>query len=355
MKTVRKVFYFRCTVLIIMFLCVWEPLWGDGQFFQTDRYLHLEHHSFNCYVHQLLDQHHQHHQDLQIQSKKDSTNIKRYIAHSLVAAGFIGYLTYGYYVFWQNFEYQEFYISDWNDTHQRSYAGGSDKFSHAFGGYFMTRTISQLYSWSGKEKRSATWLGFWFSQAFLMFGELEDGFTLVYGFDPVDLVSNIGGGLIGVIEELNPSFDEFFDFRISYWPSDEYHKQSDFDNIAEDYSGQTFYFVGKLPKSVLSSRLSWLRYFECYIGFKTKGYMPGYDHSSQDQIEGSTRFNKQRNIVYGISFNIREIFDTMIFRGKRDRFRSLYIGTDYLFEFYQHPLKIGGSSILSRYPYYYVE
>ncbi|MFC1853881.1 hypothetical protein ACFL27_27165, partial [candidate division CSSED10-310 bacterium] len=46
-------------------------------------------------------------------------------AHGVVGTGFLCYLVYGYYVFWQDVEYYSFKISGWDDTYQRSYAGGS--------------------------------------------------------------------------------------------------------------------------------------------------------------------------------------------------------------------------------------
>ncbi|MBN2382481.1 DUF2279 domain-containing protein [bacterium] len=280
---------------------------------------------------------------------------RRHMAHSLVVSGFLGYMIYGYFVFWDDVEYQEFYVSDWNDTYQRTYAGGSDKVSHAFGGYLITRTASQLYTWSGMPRKKASWLGFTIAQTLLLLGEIEDGFTLVYGFDTVDLTANLIGGALGVFEELHPRFDQCFDFRISYWPSSEYRNRDNFDNIAEDYSGQEFYFVGRLPDDHVGHQFSWLNYLELYAGFRTRGYMPGYKNTCQEPKPGYSMFHKERELLLGISLNIRRVIDRMWPEQEARSGGTTRSLVNYLFEFYQHPLKVGGNMDLSSSRWYYTE
>jgi len=288
----------------------------------------------------------------QTSNAEPSATSRRYVAHSLLAAGFLGYLTYGYFVFWDDVEYQKFYMSEWNDTYQRSYAGGSDKISHAFGGYLITRTVTQLYSWAGVKKRKAALFGFGVSQTFLLIGEIEDGFTLVYGFDPVDFAANLAGGALGFIEELYPRFDECFDFRFSYWPSIEYRKREHFDNIAEDYSGLEFYFVGKFPEGLLEQEWKWLNFIEIYTGFRSRGYMPGYSKATEIHQPDYTHFYKERELLFGMSLDLRKVVDELFWKEKTSAnpVRSL---TNYFFEFYQHPIKFGSGTYLSRQSWYY--
>jgi len=288
------------------------------------------------------------------QYQEEVINRKRlWMSHGLLASGILCYLIYGYYVFWTDAEYYRFSISDWNDTHQRSYAGGADKFSHAFGAYIITRSCSRLYRWAGMRKKKAIWLSFSFSQLFLLVGELEDGFTIKYGFDPVDLTSNIAGGLIGVCEETWPTFDKCFDFRMDYWPSREWRIKENFDNIAEDYSGQRFFFVFKTAGLLPTHSRNPLRYLELYAGFRTKGYRPGYSYSITNSQPGYQPYYKERELMIGCSLDVREIIYAIL-RKKNPEWgeRKLPL-VDFLFELYQHPLHLYEDISISRYTYYY--
>lgn len=291
------------------------------------------------------------HQELFGVSEKDNgevgesrhRNRLKYV-HSIIGGGVLVYFIYGYFVFWDDATFDDFTVSPINNDHQWNYAGGSDKFSHAFGGYFITRTSSQLYKWAGLSQKKAAFYGFSWAQSLLFLGELEDGFTIKYGFDPVDLGCNILGGILGYCEEIFPGFDATFDFRIAYWPSREYREAESFDNIAEDYSGQQFFGVFR-PSGLLknTSQYSFLRFAEIYIGYGSRGYMPGDRRAYEDQVEEPERYVKKREILAGISLDLKEVIhllwgeDTEDTSGMRKVFLS---SSDFFFEYYQHPIKI---------------
>lgn len=267
-------------------------------------------------------------------TNKKKNNI--WVANSFLGGGFLAYLIYGYFVFWQDAEYHKFIISDWDNTYQRTYSGGSDKISHAWGGYLITRSCAKLYTWAGMNHYKATWTGFSLAQLFLFLGEIEDGFTIDYGFDPVDVAANISGGLLGVLEELNPTFDSWFDFRISYWPSNEFKHKSNFNNVAEDYSGLSFYWVLTFSAIKPSPYMNWLRFFEIYLGYHTEGFMPGYDYQSASKRPGYIPFNRKRYILIGISVNLMECLDRFYFHNNTNS--AVRNAWNSFFDIYQHPI-----------------
>lgn len=287
----------------------------------------------------------------------EPTKWKLFIAHSLAGGGLLGYSLYARNVFWDDASFHRFTLNDWDDPIQFHYAGGTDKLFHAFGGYFITRTLAKTYKWAGIGDKKASWLGFSFAQALLLSGEIVDGFTLRYGFDPVDAAANVVGGLIGVAEELSPTFDRCFDFRMNYWPSQEYRKREAFHSIAEDYSGQRFYFVFKPGEFHALQNWEWIRYLEVYCGFHSKGYMPGYDHSLKYLLEESLSsyqsYYKERNIYFGFSLNLKELLDKKVFRENKNFSKPIQQGADFFFEFYQHPVMFGSDLQISREKYYH--
>ena len=126
--------------------------------------------------------------------------------------------------------------------------------------------------------------------------------------------------------------------RNSYYDHDPRHTP------AEDYSGQRFYMVFKPEGLALPSSWSWLKNFEIFCGFQSKGYMPGYAHSLEEitpQDESLYQpYNKQLNFIIGASVNLRHLFKRFLFHTKSNKkvIKPIQAGTDIVFEFYQHPI-----------------
>jgi hypothetical protein len=170
---------------------------------------------------------------------------------------------------------------------KNTYAGGADKLGHAWATMVLGRGSSRVLRKGGWGDTSAALLGGSLSWTLFLFVEIKDGYA--YRFSTGDLVFNSMGAVMGVLQEISPRFDELLDFRVAYAPSDEYlglwegryygTKKGNSLNIAEDYSGQTYYLalhVGALPKvrSAPKPFATALEYLDLGVAFETRRYKP---------------------------------------------------------------------------------
>jgi hypothetical protein len=197
-------------------------------------------------------------------------HLDRLLLSGGVAAFCLGsYLTYGA-LFWWDESPGDFHMTAEGNMEEDSYAGGSDKFGHAWACYVLTRVFGGLLRWSGAGDIFSEAVGALAVQAIFLFAEIEDAFY-DYGFSWWDMAFNIAGSVLGVLFDLIKPLDDIFDFRIWYWPTSQF-VNAEF-NPAEDYSGQFFFLVVKLGGIPLL-RDSGLRFIEIYVGYHTRGYKP---------------------------------------------------------------------------------
>jgi hypothetical protein len=170
---------------------------------------------------------------------------------------------------------------------KNTYAGGADKLGHAWANMVLGRVTSQVMRSQGWGQTGAAVVGGVSAWTLFLFVEIKDGYA--YKFSPGDMVFNTAGALMGTLQELSPRFDELVDFRVAYAPSDEYlglwrgeyhgTKKGNSLNIAEDYSGQTYYLalhLGALPgvKDTTSAPLQVLSYLDVGLAFESRKYKP---------------------------------------------------------------------------------
>jgi hypothetical protein len=170
---------------------------------------------------------------------------------------------------------------------KNTYAGGADKLGHAWANMVLGRATSRVMRSQGWGDTGAAVVGGVSAWTLFLFVEIKDGYA--YKFSPGDMVFNTAGALMGTLQELSPRFDELVDFRVAYAPSDEYlglwrgeyhgTKKGNSLNIAEDYSGQTYYLalhLGALPgvKDTTSPPLQVLSYLDVGLAFESRKYKP---------------------------------------------------------------------------------
>lgn len=201
--------------------------------------------------------------------------------------------------------------------------GGADKLGHAYSFYVSTRLMRRGFQWAGYSRsKAAQWAGI--TSAALSVGvEIMDGFTDEYGFSPEDTIMNLGGIGLGVFLEMNPQWDDLFDVRLHYWTSDDARKFDDYDPVA-DYSGQTYLWIIKASGIPNLRQHQWLRYFELALGYGTRGYQPN------DGTEQPT----ERNLYYGLSLNLSQLLNDLVFKNSRSRSQQV---TEQVLEYWQMP------------------
>jgi hypothetical protein len=199
-----------------------------------------------------------------------------------------------------------------------TYAGGEDKFGHAWSTMALARLTDEILErWGGFDHQWSVAIGTTLSWLTFVGVEVRDGFNFEFSF------SDLGGDTVGALAGLAlmelPRLDEMFDFRVQYFPSQMYIRKLDGQspcpfggcsrwNIAEDYSGQTYLLAFHLssihalrdyPKYGFISR-----FIDLAAGFDTRNYKPTPDPS----IGG----RPTQEMFLGVSFNAQGFFDWLL-------------------------------------------
>ena len=208
---------------------------------------------------------------------------------SLAAVGglYVGFSTWAYFAWYHGAEsLGEFEYGDKDGYFgKNTYAGGADKLGHAWANMVLGRGGSRVLRWGGWSPTTAAIVGNALSLTLFTFVEVKDGYY--YKFSYGDMYANAAGALLGAALELSPTLDRLIDFRVAYWPSPEYlglwrgeyhgTKAGNSLNIAEDYSGQTYFLglhLGALP--LPRDHVAWraLELFDVGVMFATRQYKP---------------------------------------------------------------------------------
>lgn len=183
-----------------------------------------------------------------------------------------------------------------------TYAGGADKLGHAWSNYVLTRGISGVLSWGGVSRPASLATSASLAFGFFALIELKDGYEPKYGFSWGDVLFNAGGIGLGLGAELFPALDEFFAFRLQYWPSQAFVRQVNSGgavNVAEDYSGQAFLVSYHLSSiATLREGLAWPQFVDLTLGYRALNYEP--PSASQPRIQ---------ELFFGLSLNLQRVVD----------------------------------------------
>ncbi|MDM8564726.1 DUF2279 domain-containing protein [Candidatus Halobeggiatoa sp. HSG11] len=207
--------------------------------------------------------------------------------------------------------------------------GGADKLGHGYSFYVSTRLLKKGFEWAGHGSKQAAKLAGLTSATLSVGVEIMDGLTDEYGFSTEDVIMNLSGIGMGVFLESYPQWDELFDFRLKYWPSDDAKELKEYDPLA-DYSGQTYLFVVKASGIPFLRQNIFSRYLELAVGYGTRGYQP---------TDGTGMQETSRHLYYGISINLSLLLNDTVFKNKRNVYRST---TENMLEYLQMP----GTSLL---------
>lgn len=197
-----------------------------------------------------------------------------------------------------------------------TYAGGEDKFGHAWGDYTFARLGTKLLRRMGWEQKPASIISSAASFTAFFFVEVKDGFF--YEFSPSDLSGDAVGSALALAMDNWPALDDAIDFRVQWFPSQAYRKACSANasggeclDFVEDYSGQRYLLAWK-PRSLDAIRNSttWTKYLQIVdpvIGFDTRNYKP-------TPIGPAPR---RQEIYIGISLDLQAVFDAWTSGGVR--------------------------------------
>ncbi len=136
--------------------------------------------------------------------------------------------------FYQGWRRNKGYLDfGWHDT----LCGHMDKLGHFFSAKLMSEQIYSLSRWIGFDENSSKLIGPILSSLFMLEIEIYDGFFKDWGFSVADFTANELGAFSPLIND-KISFFKYFQFKLSYHPSDFSHYETAF---VKDYAGMTFW------------------------------------------------------------------------------------------------------------------
>jgi hypothetical protein len=196
-----------------------------------------------------------------------------------------------------------------------TYAGGADKFGHAWATMVLARGGTAILDHGGWNHTRSALLSAFMADMLFLGVEVKDYYY--YEFSPGDFTMDTAGAVLGAALDLFPRLDELVDFRVQYWPSPQYVKNLDPDsscsmrvkgmpscsrlNIAEDYSGETYLLA--LHLGGLHVLPEWSKFIDVVGGFDSRHYKPP---------EQDLNVTRTQQWFLGVSLNAQGVFDYLL-------------------------------------------
>ena len=199
----------------------------------------------------------------------------------------------------------------------KTYAGGADKFGHAWATYGLARGGTELLSqWGGYSRLTSAIIATSLAEALFLGVEVKDGFYYEFSFS--DATGDTLGALAAFALSVWPRLDELFDYRVQYWPSQMYLRKVDGSspcpsggcskwNIAEDYSGETYllaFHLGGIHALRDMKYGTLARFIDIAVGFDTRNYKPTPD--------AELMLTPRQQLFIGVSLNAQGLFDWLL-------------------------------------------
>ena len=198
----------------------------------------------------------------------------------------------------------------------KTYAGGADKFGHAWATMALARLGTYILTSVGGFRRGrASMVSAGLSEALFTGVEVNDGFMYEFSFS--DLTGDSIGMVLALALDNSPRLRELFAYRVQYFPSRMYarkiagtspcpHSSCSRWNIAEDYSGQTYLAALHLGgiHAVRNKIGTASRFVDLAAGFQSRHYRPTPDVDIAKPI--------RQDVFLGLSFNAQGFFDWLL-------------------------------------------
>ena len=165
---------------------------------------------------------------------------------------------------------------------------GIDKIGHFYTSYFFYHAQKNLLLWGGFSNSFAVWFSAGLSAGLALLIEVGDGFSS-YQFDYQDLIFNLGGLGFGLLQDIDPFFQNF-QFKWSFIPPGGYEFPPRF---TEHYEGHIYWLSFNIH-NLFNSTIGdfWPDFLQPAIGFSI----------SNDKL--------RREFIFGLDFNLSNIFHT---------------------------------------------
>jgi hypothetical protein len=253
-----------------------------------------------------------------IADQETAGNKDHRVAAALTVGGlYAGFTTWTYFAWYRKHKpLSGFKLGGDGWLGDQTYAGGSDKFGHAWATMSLARLGTRILDWGGFEHGTSNLVGTALSEALFLGVEVKDGFFFEFSFS--DAAGDTVGALMAYALERWPRLDELFDFRVEYFPSTMYLRKLDGSspcavgtcstwNIAEDYSGETYLLalhLGAIHQIRDRKYGLWSQFVDVTLGFDTRNYKPTPDPEM--------RVIPRQDLFIGVSLNAQGLFDWLL-------------------------------------------
>ncbi|MDA7762594.1 YfiM family protein [Crocinitomicaceae bacterium] len=241
----------------------------------------------------------QFHSTSQIQiNETTKTNPKRFlIANTAIGAVSFGSLI-GLQQLWYSKESQEsFHFFDDSKNWMQM-----DKFGHTMSSYELTKTMSNVYEWSGLSTQKSRLLSASVALGYMSAIEIMDGFSSDWGFSVSDMGANLIGSGLFLFQEKYFS-KQIFQPNFSFHPTrfseirPEILGENPLESILKDYNGQTYWICFSPGNLGVSAWPKWL--------------MLSMGHSIDGRLKGDSGdymgYHSSREFLFSLDVDLTEL------------------------------------------------
>lgn len=227
---------------------------------------------------------------------KKRTKIVAYSSAGLYAASLVGM----YELWYKNSE-----NTSWHFFNDNAEWKQMDKVGHFYFAFHMSRAGTDIFKWTGIDRKKAIWYGGLLGFGFQTTIEILDGFQKEYGASWGDLLANTAGSFGVIAQEL--AWDEIRIMpKFSYHPSPYAHERPNTlgstwnERMLKDYNGQTYWLSFDLYAFMKES--SFPKWLNVAMGYSANGMVYG-----RDQENIANGFNPYRQYYLGIDIDLSHI------------------------------------------------
>jgi hypothetical protein len=150
----------------------------------------------------------------------------RRVSAASVAAVYGVFATWAYFAWFRDAHERPFFFeTKWSQENPfalHAYAGGADKWGHAWASYGLTRGTTELLVEGGWRRVPSSLVAAGLAGAAFTVQEIKDG--SIWGFEVGDLAADLSGAALAAVMEDLPAVDRLLDFRLHYFPSADFRK-----------------------------------------------------------------------------------------------------------------------------------
>lgn len=175
-----------------------------------------------------------------------------------------------------------------------------DKVGHAWTAYNTGKASTEMWRWTGMNKKKAAILGGLSGAAYLTVIEILDGFSKEWGFSPGDMAANVLGSGLYLGQELTWG-EQRIQYKFSFHRknygvpllnqrADDLFGNSWYERMLKDYNGQAYWFSANLHSFFPKSNLpAWLN---VAVGYGAEGMFGGFENVGYDK-NGAISFDRR--------------------------------------------------------------